>query len=389
MSDLLIDTTGAHRAVLEAIVTKPRREACQVWREGEIIQVQKDDQERSAPAVVTAKREKIRIEVPNIADMKEKLTGMLKYLYGFEGLRDYATLMSMSAQQGAPEVIKWRIDDHLQLQGREPTLVSVEERKEIARRICGLQYIFVRLLSQDREGQTPSGIAEPLFTVPTYYYSGDTLTGMDLRKAPVLNKGIRKPNGELGKNYFAQTQELIKLSVHDFPFAMALGLALPGRWKLEFRRTRATHIDLRGENVLELGKIEYSRIHPGRTWDILEKNLSKLVEIGALGEFYWKYEPNSLNGVLRLSMPESAASRLTGEVKGSIPPFNQGYEVCTGKDLKAWRKRHGLTQARLGALAGVQKARIAKVEREKDGAAHIPSHIHNAVVTYHEDHIQK
>src|SRR5439155_1324829 len=178
-----------------------------------------------------------------------------------------------SVEGGRGGAARWTLEVHLDALGygerarRSPAL-----RRRVAREVELLTRLELAVYAPDGRLRAQ----QPLITVGTKYSAlhgtAWMLEGMELRVNEWLYRGVRDPKtGALGADWYPAPVELAQIDHVRFPYALALGLVLPMRWRWDLG-TR-DHCALTGAKLLATAGIRYSRHDPGRAWAALRRNL--------------------------------------------------------------------------------------------------------------------
>ncbi len=105
--------------------------------------------------------------------------------------------------------------------------------------------------------------------------AGWALEGLELVIHPALYEGVRRSDGSIGRLWAPAPAELATIDHARFPYALALGLILPIRWRWDAADGRDC-LTLTGGKLLDTAGIVQSEHDPGRAWTALERNLAEL-----------------------------------------------------------------------------------------------------------------
>jgi hypothetical protein len=292
----------------------------------------------------------------------------LRDLRSWSGLRSWAALQRLfSVEGGRQGWVRWTLDGHLEALGYSPQERTRRPvRVKMAREVEALTRL--ELAAYDQHGKLRE--RRPLVIVGTKFDrlhgSEWELDGMELQINPLLYRGVREEGGELGSNWHPAPVELARIDHVHHPYAYSLGLILPIRWRITWAKEGQDHLHYTGESVLRLAGISFSRHDPGKAWKALERDLEELRRIGHVGRWEWVTGARTLAGVMDLYPAEWMLDRtLRGVRPVEIPP---GPSVLTGAELKAWRKAHGLTQAKAAERLGVVARTILRAEKAPEDA---------------------
>ncbi len=345
-----LDSTPAHRDFISTLISIPKRPQ-------EKIEIQSRGSVR-----VIASGQYVQLTLP-YDSFSEAMVDVIRQILKWPGLRNYAALERLLGEQGSTGIVTWTLDDHMKACGyREQTRKNHNKRKSISEQIE--QLISLQIEVTDSNGRKWD--RRPLYTVERRAGSkgpnGERITEIiELKKNPVLYRGIRGLDGRLGNNWYPTTPRLAEIDTRKHAPALALGLVLPNHWRIAWTEN-LEYIDRSGTNILNMGHIKYSRNDPSRAWDKLKRSLEELIRKGGLGRYYWKHGDNTLEGVIRLYPPEHIIDRTVGGLRGELPAPQQ--IISIGKELIAWRKKNKLTQIKAAEMLGVGVATIRRAEQK-------------------------
>ncbi len=285
----------------------------------------------------------------------------LRRLRSWEGLRTWAALLRLlSVEGGRRGWVRWTMRNHL-----EALEVSRRAGSAFRERTAALVEWLTRLeLVLYQEGGRERARA-PLVHVGARFerLAGSRwgLDGMELRINEWLYGGVRAPDGEkLGKLWWPAPVGVAAISHIHRPYALALGLLLPIRWRWKLWKG-CDHLPLTGAKLLELAGIPWEPRRAARSWRRLRDNLEELQRVELLGRVEWAGEPENPTSTCRLYPSEKSLDRaVRGLVPVEPPP---GVVPGTGAELRAWRGRRRWTQERAARALGVSRATVARAER--------------------------
>ena len=196
--------------------------------------------------------------------------------------------------------------------------------------------------------------------------AGWALEGLELVIHPALYEGVRRSDGSIGRLWAPAPAELATIDHARFPYALALGLILPIRWRWDTADGRDC-LTLTGGKLLDTAGIVQSEHDPGRAWTALERNLAELQRVGGLGHAEWvRGEARTCAGRCRLYPPQWVRERL---VHGIAPDERPTAPVLlTGGELRAWRVAKGWTQPQAAQALGVSERTVRNAEASPDAS---------------------
>ncbi len=292
----------------------------------------------------------------------EAMVRALKDWRGWLGLRNWAALLHLfSIEGGRTGEVRWSLDDHMHALGySERSRLDPKIQERIASEVLLLTKL--ELAIYDKSGEVRD--RAPLIQVDLKRErriedSKWVLEGMVIRINTALYSGIRRGK-QLSNNWFPAPKELPQVDQDKNRHAIVLGLVLPIRWRWALRQGKE-YILISGENLLKAAAIKYSSKNPGRAWTALERDLTKLKEIGGLGSWEWCGEANFLNSNVKLYPAEWQLDRIVRKLR---PLEDSPKEtILTGHELRVWRRKLKLTQAQLAKRIGVATKTITRAEK--------------------------
>lgn len=305
-----------------------------------------------------------------LACLSETIVDSLREWRGSKGLRHWAALQRLlSVEGGRSGRVTWNLDDHLEALGySEKTRTRRDIRADVVGEVELLTKMELAVYDKNGKLRLEQALLTPILKAKRQVEDTNTwvLEGLTLEVHPLLYEGVRDPKtGELGKNWYPQTIEVAKLDDVRFPYAIALGIVLPIRWRWAWGVGK-DHCALSGANLLNLAGIKYDRARASRAWSALQRNMDALIGINALGRYEWVREPETLNGLCHLYPPTWAVNRTIH----SLPPIEKPTPkvAATGKELREWREGRGWTQAKLAETLGVVVRTVNGAEAKPDAA---------------------
>lgn len=295
----------------------------------------------------------------------DELIRSLKQLADWEGVRNWAALLRLlSVEGGRAGWVRWTLDDHLAALGYNPSWRrNPETRERVARMVEMFTKVELGVRTESREWER-----RPLVLVGSRFGhlegSRALLDGMELQINPLLYRGVRNlETGEVGRYWFPTVPEVAQLDHRIYAPALMLGLLLPIRWRWDLGER--DHTALSGQNLLSTARITHRKHRPGETWDRLERNLDKLVELNALGRWEADDGGRALDAVYRLYPPQWALDRL----RHHVPVLESKPDELpkTGDELRAWREGKGWTQAKLARALGLNRQTVVNAEKRGSG----------------------
>ena len=289
----------------------------------------------------------------------------LRKLTSAFGLRNWSGVQQLLTRDGASGIVRWDLASHMAALGYSPAEArrpAVQTR--VVRQVEMLTQI--ELQAKNKRGEWER---RPLLMIPSKrgrtVKGKSRLEGMDLQINPLLYSGVRSdPDGPLGSNFGWTPPQLPQVDHQRFPYAHALGMLLPIRFRLRFAEG-ADHLTLRGDSILRLAAIPFNQRKPGTAWDRLDKTLVKLRQIGLIERAEWNPgEERTHKGRLQIYPGSVIADRM---LRGVRPhELRAGERILTGGELKTWRKQRGWNQADAAKHLGVVAKTIGRAEKKPD-----------------------
>lgn len=289
----------------------------------------------------------------------------LREWQGPEGLRHWAALQRLlSIEGGRTGKVRWTLDAHLDALGyRDRHRRDPNVRRRVASQVEVLTKLELAVYAPDGKLRARQQLLRITTKFDAMQGSEWALEGMELGINEWLYRGVRDPEtGELGTNWFPAPAELAKIDHNRFPYAIALGLILPMRWRWDLGKS--DHCALTGARLLATAGIHYSQHNSGRVWETLRTNLEELQLRGGLERFEWARNPWSLDGICKLHPPQWAKDRVIHQLHPAEQPILP--HVLLGRELLEWRKAQRLTQEELAKKLGVTDRTIRLAEAEAE-----------------------
>jgi DNA-binding XRE family transcriptional regulator len=287
----------------------------------------------------------------------------LRDIANWEGLRNWAAwLRLLSVEGGRQGWVRWTVDAHLAALN---TRKCTPEAKERVARIVEL-FTKLELAVIGPDGRTRE--RRPLVLVgqrrEVKVNSQWRLDGMELQMNPLLYSGVRNQETKrLGCNWWPASPELPQIDHIRHPYACALGLLLPIRFRWDYGDGR-DHTTLKGRNLLETAGIAFDKNTPDRAWKVLARDLDELKRIGELRRWEWDTGAPGLDAMCNIYPPPRALDIIK---RGLLPERTAPTpSILTGGELREWRQRHGWTQGQTARELGVHPRTIMRAELNPD-----------------------
>jgi len=288
----------------------------------------------------------------------DEIVRVIKRLAKWEGVRNWAALQRLLSIEGKRNGwVRWTLDAHFEALGYSPA----EMRRTTTRtRVADIVKLFTKIELRAIVGGSERE-CRPLMLIGSRFekLQGSiwALDGIELQVNPLLYRGVRnKETGRLGRYWYPTVPEVAQLDHRHFGPALMLGLVLPIRW--QWNRGKYC-LAISGANLLKLAGINFDPHRPKDAWAALARNLSKLQEIDALGE--WTTDgPPAQETVYRLTPPSWARDRVEN---GVVPVEYHMVELPqTGAELRSWREARGWTKVQLAKALGVSGSTAFRAE---------------------------
>ena len=276
-----------------------------------------------------------------------------------DGLRDYAILHRMAAEQGRTGRFLWTWEAHKRATAHEARVRNSTTRDDDARRATVnriLQLTRAELHAEVQEGDCRAW--RVVGDAPLVFISGGaerrgTLEGLVLSLNPALYAGARTNGGAKLRRYFTQLPEAV-LSLPSLPFALAMMLGF--RWR----------IARDGGGAVLLSDEEIDAYMDGARWRDKHKSAaaetrSRAIEavVAAMGPGC-RFERVEGRGYL-VHPPHAWVDAVVHEVPPELPP-STAKAPRTGAELRAWRDGEGLSQREAARTLGVGFRTVQRAE---------------------------
>ena len=308
-----------------------------------------------------------------------QVAAVLRRWRSWEGLRHWITFQSLLTANKRLGWVRWTVQAHL-----EAMNLSKEwcRRLEVRRGAAEMVELFTKIEIGIYDERGVIRERRPLITKGSTFErlvgSQWEIEGLQLKVNELLYRGIRDPDtGKLGKNWWPTPNELPHIDHRNYGAAIALGIALPARWRMELGQSGKPYIDLKGESLLRAAGLPYQQRNVTATWRSIERNLTELKRRGGVEHWHWHGNPD-LGTICRLYAPTWAVDRIAR----GVPPAEKKAPptALTGSELKAWRKQENLTQATAATKLAVTKRTIQRAEATPEKP--LTTKLRTALATY-------
>ncbi len=303
------------------------------------------------------------------APPEEQLLHAIRRVLSWEGLRHWAAFLTLlSLKGGRRGLVRWTVPEHLDLMGYRKRTPDVRARSvEMMSRFCLTR---LRAVKVDGDKKKTGDWIEKASNRPLVISYESTekrraggpweVDGMTLGINPLIYSGVRNPETHrVGRLWWPQSPKVARIDHRRYPYALALGLLLPMRWRWAINEGK-DYAASTGRKLLRAAGIRYDERKPGRAWSRLHRNLGELVRRGALGQVDADGPP--AGGTVYRLHPPADQLRI---VEGSQPAERRPVDLpTTGEELRTWRHSQGLTQTALADALGVRRETVSRCERK-------------------------
>jgi hypothetical protein len=291
-----------------------------------------------------------------------------------KGLRHWCAILATLSNQGKRGWARWSLDEHMKMMGYHPKRrANAKTKRENAEEVDLLTKWEVSQVHTDKNGRLRIETSRPVLSIleRTREVDGSTktLSGAILQINPLLYRGVRQigegadytpeSTHPLGRNWSPIPMALVSIDHVRFPYAHALGLMLPIRFRWVLAKGGDDRLSLSRESLARALRPGGLRGRGARWEESLKASLRKLEEVDVIGPWTWE------DDMLRLSPPQWMRDRLVHKVL-PLPPV-EGAQPKTGADLRAWLKRQGLTQRQGAKHLGVSIDTIKRAIAREGG----------------------
>ena len=303
----------------------------------------------------------------DVHELPERIVHAIKAWRSWQGLRHWAALRCLFTEAGRTGRIRWVLESHLDALGyadrsrRTPELCAT-----VAAEVEALTRMEVAVYHADGTLRLRGPVLAVTQRGEALRGTEWALQGMELVIRPALYEGVRRADGAIGRLWAPAPAELATIDHARFPYALALGLILPIRWRWDTPDGR-DHLTLTGEKLLDTAGIPVSTINPGRAWATLERNLVELQRVGGLGQVRWNPgEAQTGAGRCHLYPPQWVRDRLVHRIAPIELPPAPAPAPLTGGELRAWRQGREWTQTQAAKALHVSERTIRGAEAVPD-----------------------
>ncbi len=317
-------------------------------------------------AEILASSQHIRLRL-DVRELPERIIHAVREWRGWQGLRHWAALHRLLTLEGRTGFVRWKLDAHLDALGysdrarRDPAV-----RKVVADEVEALTRLELAIYHRSGELRMRGPVLSVTQRAEALHDSEWALEGLVLAIHPALYEGVRQRDGSLGSLWAPAPADLARVDHVRHPYALALGLILPIRWRWDLGQERDS-ITLTGQSLLEAAGIRFDPHKPSRAWNALERDLAELQRAEGLGAVSWEPgEERTLAGRCHLYPPQWVRDRMVHRLTPLEAP--RGPSILTGGELKAWRRAKGWTQVQAAEALGVGTRTLKRAEADPDAA---------------------
>lgn len=283
---------------------------------------------------------------------------VMERVLGPEGLRHWTAFLVLLTQNGRRGGIRWLVDDHLDAMG-----ITKKTRRQRYRAVMFMDWFHdMHIKVEEKQGKGSTWSKLPLLLLRREFgheRGRRSITdGHEVEINPLLYKGVRQKSGKLGCNWWPQSAKVATINHKRYPHAYPLALQLPLRWRWHW--PQKDHVPLSAAKLMDLAGIDHENISPSRVWDRLEKTLTVLNEVGALGDIILTGPPRNWETVYKLYPPGEQLARLDGQI--DVEPYPTDIPL-TGEEFTRWRETRRWSKARAARRLGVSRSTIFALEK--------------------------
>lgn len=301
----------------------------------------------------------------DVRDIPERIVHAIKAWRSWQGLRHWAALQCLFTEAGRTGRIRWTLENHLDALGyADRSRRTPEVRATVAAEVEALTRMEIAVYHPDGTLRLRGPVLAVTQRGEALRGSEWALEGLELMIHPALYEGVRRADGSIGRLWAPAPTELATIDHARFPYALALGLILPIRWRWDTADGK-DHLTLTGQKLLDTAAIVVSRHDPGRAWAALERNLAELQRLGGLGHARWNPgEARTPAGRCHLFPPQWVRDRL---VHGIAPvELPRSPSILTGGEFRTWRIANRWTQTQAAKALRVSERTIQGAEATQD-----------------------
>nr|MBK7067268.1 helix-turn-helix transcriptional regulator [Deltaproteobacteria bacterium] len=349
---MALDAGPAHHALLNG------------WRD-----LPKDRQPHKTPVVdgwaeILAPTQQVRLQL-DVRELPERIIHAVRAWRGWQGLRHWAALHRLLTTEGRTGFVRWKLEAHMDALGYSDRARRDDAvRKVVADEVEALTRLELAIYHRSGELRMRGPVLSITQRAEAIHDSEWALEGLVLAIHPALYEGVRDRDGTLGSLWAPAPADLARIDHVRHPYALALGLILPIRWRWDLAKGREC-VTLTGQGLLETAGIKFDPNKPGRAWTSLERDLIELQRVEGLGEVRWEQGgERTLAGRCHLFPPQWVRDRLIHHLPPVEPP--PAPSILTGSELRAWRRSKGWTQVQTARALGVGTRSVIRAEGDPD-----------------------
>jgi hypothetical protein len=301
----------------------------------------------------------------DVHELPERIVHAIKAWRSWQGLRHWAALQCLFTEAGRTGRIRWSLENHLDALGyADRSRRTPELRATVAAEVEALTRMEIAVYHPDGTLRLRGPVLAVTQRGEALRGSEWALEGLELVIHPALYEGVRRADGSIGRLWAPAPTELATIDHARYPYALALGLILPIRWRWDTADGR-DYLTLTGEKLLDTAAISLSPHDPGRAWAALDRNLTELQRVGGLGHARWNQgEAKTRAGRCHLYPPQWVRDRLVHGIAPAELPVTPN--LLTGSELRTWRQARGWTQTETAKMLGVSERTIRGAEAAPD-----------------------
>jgi hypothetical protein len=299
------------------------------------------------------------------------------------GLNTYLALLYAAGNYGRSGEFSFNMADHLitidrqnRQQARDAETNKIETMSKIT-----VEVDFGWLTDPKTKKPRRYYYRSSLLTIPGGLYSEGggkpTLEGATIKLCPELYRPVRERRGKLGSNWSQISRGVLRLDTRRGTVsAVARYIAIEFLFAKRHHLTPGGYWQTNGRYLLEKARLE-GRYRENRreAWEALRAALNKLETIYPAEIKTWKAVDSASDLIPLEHWTKKTLFRIwpsewfIDSTIYRVPLLEGGHSTVpnNGKELKAWRKKNGLTIAAAAREIGVSRPTFTSAEKDLDG----------------------